>query len=184
MSDRLYLSYTLRGFTAQNQLRHFRRMLDLFPVSRLQPRALLRIYAVEYVEPALLEQEFAAPVDFEQLIQAAGEFKSPDCAYEVETCWDLWSYETEWKLAPASVTLICFGPEFLQDGRDHLRVDFGPDSRFLPQEGLPNAHYIAQSNLKSLLRLAHQLDEALPVVERRLWLESGENFAERLADAG
>ena len=42
---------------------------------------------------------------------------------------------------------------------------------------------MAQSNLRGLLRLAHELEGALPVEKRRLWSESGENFAARLEGA-
>ena len=40
-----------------------------------------------------------------------------------------------------------------------------------------------QSNIKSLLKLVHDLDDALPVETRRLWSESGENFSEKLQQA-
>ena len=42
---------------------------------------------------------------------------------------------------------------------------------------------MSQSNLKSLLRLVHDTDEALTVESRQLSTESGENFAERLQTA-
>jgi hypothetical protein len=42
---------------------------------------------------------------------------------------------------------------------------------------------MVQSNIKSLLKLVHDLDDALPVETRRLWSESGENFSEKLHQA-
>ena len=42
---------------------------------------------------------------------------------------------------------------------------------------------MAQSNLRGLLRLAHELECALPVEKQRLWPESGEDFAARLEGA-
>jgi hypothetical protein len=39
---------------------------------------------------------------------------------------------------------------------------------------------MTESNIKSMLRLVHELDSALPVARRKLETESGENFAERL----
>jgi hypothetical protein len=42
---------------------------------------------------------------------------------------------------------------------------------------------VIQSNIKSLLKLVHDLDDALPVETRLLWSESGENFAEKLHQA-
>jgi hypothetical protein len=50
MPDRLYLSYRLRGFTAQNMLRHFEKALRVFPFSRLRPGAAIAVYAVEIAE--------------------------------------------------------------------------------------------------------------------------------------
>jgi hypothetical protein len=42
---------------------------------------------------------------------------------------------------------------------------------------------MVQSNIKSLLKLVHDLDDALPVETRRLWSESGENFSDKLHQA-
>jgi hypothetical protein len=42
---------------------------------------------------------------------------------------------------------------------------------------------MTQSNIKSLLKLVHDLDDVLSVSKRRLWTESGENFAEKLQEA-
>jgi hypothetical protein len=39
---------------------------------------------------------------------------------------------------------------------------------------------MVQSNIKSLLRLVHELDDILPVEKRLLSTESAVNFAERL----
>ena len=66
---------------------------------------------------------------------------------------------------------------------EHLRVDFGLDTWFLPQADLPNGSWYARSNLKGLLKYVHSLDEALPVERRAIWTESGGNFADRLRDA-
>jgi hypothetical protein len=42
---------------------------------------------------------------------------------------------------------------------------------------------MVQSNIKSLLKLVHDSDDALPVETRRLWSESGDNFSEKLHHA-
>jgi hypothetical protein len=115
----------------------------------------------------------------------------------------------DWKLAPARVALCCFGPEFNQSpsavpraldvprtsvlafpGPDEdaaigcaLEIEFGIDANFLPQPDLPDSPHMIESNIKSLLKLVHDLDDALPVETRRLWSESGENFAEKLHQA-
>jgi hypothetical protein len=114
----------------------------------------------------------------------------------------------EWQLSPARVALCCFGPHFDQSpaGHEHppagerpsviafpsgddaaigcaLEIEFGLDANFLPQPDLPGSPRLIESNIKSLLKLVHDLDDALPVETRRLWSESGENFAEKLHQA-
>jgi hypothetical protein len=62
MADQLYLSYWLRGFSEGNMLRKFERLLRTFPFSTASTAATtLRIYAMEYAEPPLLEVSFASP---------------------------------------------------------------------------------------------------------------------------
>lgn len=125
--------------------------------------------------------------------------------------WQFGSEEAvgDWKLAPSRVALCCFGPEFDQSpsaqagspeapqtaviefpgaGDDvaigcALEIEFGIDAHFLPQPDVPASTRMIESNIKSLLKLVHDLDDALPVETRRLWSESGENFAEKLQQA-
>ena len=98
----------------------------------------------------------------------------------LKTKWDLWQFEGDWKLMPARAILTCFSSGFEDPDGDDLRVDFGSDAVFLPDAELPNSLFMSQSNLKSLLHFVHEADSALAVESRRLWTESGENFAERL----
>jgi hypothetical protein len=139
----------------------------------------------------------------------AKDFQNADACYRLETWWDLWQFDTDWKLAPARVALCCFGPEFNQSPASvpalhdpqrppvivfpypqddaaigcALEIEFGIDANFLPQPDLPDSPRLIESNIKSLLKLVHDLDDALPVETRRLWSESGENFAEKLHQA-
>jgi hypothetical protein len=181
MADQLYLSYRLRNYSEQNMLRHYDKLLTLFPFSRLarQPST-FKVLAVNYNEPVLLETPLPAPVDLDQLRTAARDFQSADCAYRLETCWDLWQFDGDWKLSPARVALCCFGPEFEREDDTDLGIEFGIDAHFLPQPEHPDSLRMVQSNIKSLLKLVHDLDDALPVETRRLWSESGENFSEKL----
>jgi hypothetical protein len=181
MADQLYLSYWLNGFTRQNMLRHYEKMLRLFPYSRLMfGAAVFRIVPIAYSEPARLEETYTMPESLDAVLDAAKEFLDADSCYRLETFWDLWQYDNgEWKLEPSRVALSCFGPEF-QDVEEHLGVEFGIDALFLPQPDLPNSVKMAQFNIKSLLKLVHDLDNALNVDQRRLWTESGENFSELL----
>lgn len=164
-------------------LRHFEKLLSLFPFSRLASRGpVLRVYAIEQVEPPQMEREFPKPADVRAMATAAGEFAHSDSAIEVDASWDLWQFDNEWKLAPAVVTLICQGPGFESDHGDHLRIEFGPDACFLPIEGVEGSLRMGQSNLRSLLHLVSEIEKNLPLENRRLWSESGRNFAGALAE--
>lgn len=181
MADLLYLSYWMDGFTEHNMLRAFEKALRLFPVSKLNRNAsTLRVTPVNLSEPAVLEQPFAPGFAVEEVTAAAKEFQHADSCYQFDTSWDLWQFEKDWSLQPSRVSLFCFGPEFERDLGESLRIDFGVDANFLPQEGIPGALTMAQSNIRSLLKYVHDLDDALNARRRQLWTESGESFVERL----
>lgn len=181
MADQLFLSYRLRGFTENNMLRHYEKMLRQFPFSRLNAGgAVLRVNAVSWEEPPLIEFPLPDPLDIDQALASAKEFAGSDCAVQLEAKWDLWQYGKDWELTPTRVILSCFGPRFESEDTDHLRIDFGLDASFLPQPEFPNNAFMAQSNIRSLLHLAAELDRNLNVENKRLWSDSGENFAERL----
>jgi hypothetical protein len=182
VADQLYLSYRLNGFSAFNMLRQYEKALKLFPFSKLSTaRAIMRVTAVAFGEPPLTEDVYEYPLDLDVMIEAARTFVGSDCAIELETHWELWDFaDGEWKLAPAPVSILAFGPEFESESEDHVRINLGLDSRFLPNPSLPNHLFMAQSNVRSLLHLVEQFDRSLPVESRRLWTESGENFAEQL----
>lgn len=181
MADRLYLSCWIRGFGPMSMLRHYEKVLQAFPFSKLRrTESLFRIYAIEYSEPPLIEVPITAPVDTKAVIETAKEFQNADACYELETAWDLWTLDQEWKLAPSRVSITCFGPEFGHETDENLRIDFGLDQQFLPGPGGPEGMRMIRSNVQSLLRLVHDLDDKLRVENRQLWSESGQNFAERL----
>ena len=184
MAEQLYLSYRLRGFTAQNMLKHYEKLLRTFPFSRLarQPST-FKVLAVDYNEPPVLEIPYPPPIPLDSVLAAAKDFENPDACARLESWWDLWQFEADWKLAPSRVALSCFGPEFEHESDDHITVEFGIDAHFLPQLGQPDSMRMVQSNIKSLLKLVHDLDDALPVETRRLWSESGGNFSEKLHQA-
>ena len=185
MSDRLYFSCWISGYAETNMLRHFGRMLALFPFSKLAKRGpIMRVYALEHTEPPLFEREFGPGVDAKAVLESAREFMLDDCTCEVDAAWDLWDHDgTEWKLAPVPVTLICFAPQFANELEDHLRIEFGIDSRFLPAAGLDGSLRIGQSNIRSLLHLTEEIDRIMKPERRSLWSESGANFAEVLRGA-
>ena len=182
MPDRLYLSCWIPGFNESNMLRHFGRMLSLFPYSKLAKRGpIVRVYALEHTEPPLFEREFTPAADPKDLLESAREFMLDDCTTEVDAAWDLWDHDgSEWKLAPVPVTLVCFGPRFDNELGDQLRIEFGPDVRFLPTPGLEGTLRIGQSNIRSLLHLVEEIDRVMKPERRILWSESGANFADVL----
>lgn len=147
---------------------------------------MLRVYAIAMAEPPLLEREFVpggpTAAIASSIVEQAREFVEADCCLEVEASWDLWQWNGEWKLAPAAVTMLGFGPDFERDGEDHLRLEFGPDFRFLPIQGVEGSLRMGRSNLLSLLHLVGDIERALPIQRRRIWSESGANFAELLAE--
>jgi len=184
MADQLYLSYTLRNYSDENALRHYEKLLGLFPFSRLAKNpSTFKVIPVNYTEPAVLEIPMPAPVAIDQVLGAAKDFEHSDSCYRLESWWDLWQFDDDWKLTPVRAALVCFGPEFEHEDDSHLEIEFGIDAHFLPQPEIPGSLVTIQSNIKSLLKLVHDLDDALPVETRRLWSESGENFSEKLQQA-
>jgi hypothetical protein len=189
VTDQLWLSIWLRRGTQANRLQHFEKLLRFFPFSQReqQPQSEIAIHAISATEPPLLERPLNGPVDVADVIDVLKDYGGDDIAYRFESWWDLWQFDgKDWALKPARVVLSCFGPDFETgpetDPKQHedLRIDFGVDSYYLPRPELAGSARLIESNIKSLLRLVHELDSALPVERRRLETESGENFADRL----
>src|SRR5215213_9288528 len=99
VADQLYLSYKLRGFSNMNMLRHWERLLRVFPFSKLaQSSNTLRVHAVSFTEPPLFEGSFVDPMNLDAVLAAAKEFTGSDCAAQLEGKWDLWQYASnDWK---------------------------------------------------------------------------------------
>jgi hypothetical protein len=194
MSDRLFLSCWLRqggdaqSFDREKLLRQFAKMLGIFPFSLLASRGpSVRIQAIERAEPPLIERDLPVSGDraetIDDILAAAREFMQDDCMCEVDAAWDLWQFHGEWKLAPAAVTLACFAPQFDNEVGDHLRVEFGPDTHFLPDAEIEGSVRMGQSNLKSMVHLVREIEGKLDLERRLLWSESGENPVELIAHA-
>ena len=182
--DRVYFSAWLRGFTQHNMFNSFEKLLRLVPISRLRPEAVLTVHAVSYAEPALNERRFESKPEPAEIIALCREFDNADCAYQFETFWDLWSKDDrgEWKLGPAPVSLTCYAPLFESDLGEQVLIDFGLDSRFLPEAEARGELLAIQSNIRSLLHLTTDAANSLPIEKQTLWSESGENLAARLAE--
>ena len=169
--------------------RYFEKILSTVPFSqREQPQSTLSIQAISQTEPALLERPFNGPVSVADISEVLKDYTGDDVAYRFESWWDLWQYNgQEWEIKPTKIALSSFGNEFDNGGtlesaeQEDLRVDFGVDTLFLPDPSLKGSSRLTESNVKSLLKLVHDLEEALPLERRVLETESGENFAEKLA---
>lgn len=184
MPDRLYFSCRLREASESQTLQQFGKLLGVFPFSKLAKRGpVLRIYAIQLVEPPIFEREFPVGTEVDVIVEAMREFLHEDCACEIDTFWDLWQFDSEWKLRPAPLTVACYGPRFESDHGDHLRIEFGLDAMFLPMPGIEGSLRMGQSNLRSLLHLVRDLERVLDIESRQVWSESGANFVEVLRTA-
>jgi hypothetical protein len=183
MADQVYLSLWLKSYHPLNMLTAYEKLIRSFPFSNLRPGvSFVRAYAISFSEPPLFEQSFSETVTAESLLELMKPFAAPDTCFEIDAWWDLFQLEHGWKLSPARCVLLCFGPDFERDMDDHLRIEFGIDTHYLPLQDMPESLRPTQSNLRGLIRLAHELDETLKVDRRQLWLESGDSFAERLEE--
>lgn len=188
MTDQLYLSIWLDHDTLGKRLKHFEKLLRLFPFSqRPQGQTTVSVQAIDSTEPPLLERPLNGPIEVDDVLEVLHDYTGDDVAQRVDSFWDLWQFiDGTWALAPTRVALICQGPEFdnntdqaMQD-QEQLRIEFGVDINYLPLPDIAGGARLTESNLRSLLRLVHELDSTLPVRKRKLETESGENFAERL----
>jgi len=187
VTDQLSLSIWLEKGAARQRDRYFEKLLRLFPFSqRKQGQTTILVQAVSATEPPLLERPMNGPVEVSEILAIFAGYSGDDISYRLESWWDLWQFDRDWELAPARVILYGFGPEFDNGAelsavdQEDLRIDFGVDAHFLPQPHAPGGPKLVESNIRSLLRLVHELDSELPVRKRKLETESGENFADRL----
>lgn len=188
MTDQLYLSIWLPPELGSWRARYFQQILSLAPFSqREQGQSTLIVQAVSVTEPPLLERPMNGPFDLADVFDALKDYQGKDVAYRLESWWDLWIYSGhDWRIAPARIAFSTFGEEFDNGGssdpaqQEDLRIDFGVDTAFLPDPSLEGSGKLIESNIKSLLHLVHEIEEALPIEKRALETESGENFAEKL----
>ena len=94
-----------------------------------------------------------------------------------------------WKLRPASVRILGFGPQFDDAGFEqngHIRVDFGLDTPWIMDDTLEDdaldelAQKRIQQNIEVLLAFTLSVEKHCGISSRLLWTESGEPLAEKL----
>ena len=155
----------------------------------------------------------------ENAVAEATEQLHDDMAYEFEMRWKLWSPElgasntdpalgpddtggdldpeyesatldTLWKLQPATVRILGFGPQFDDasfEQNGHIRVDFGLDTPWLAEtledeelDAAATKHI--QQNVEMLLAFTLSVEKNCGISSRLLWTESGEPLAQKLID--
>lgn len=179
MGDALFLSLWLGRYSPIALPVYLKKAMSVFPVSKLEPGGILRVFALNFQEAPQLEEYFDGVPDVSELAGRAQEFLHEDCAVQVETKWDLYRWDGEWELKPSKVLLEVYGPEFDTPRGEHVRLDLGMEGLYLPQAQSDQLKPV-QSNIRSVLHLAGDLEEELTVERRLLWSEEDENFAERL----
>ena len=159
--DQVYLSCWIGGFTGHNMLASYGKVLDQFPLSRLAPVAILRVLAIDTTEPPVAEYRFDGEIAADGILAVCREHENPDCAYEVETWWDLWQGQPRWKLAPSRIAITLFGPLFPSNLGSLAAI---------------------RSNIRSLLHFSDDIREAVQVDKLTVWSDSGESLVDRLRE--
>ena len=178
MGDPLFLSLWLGNYSPIALPIYLRKALSVFPYSNLAPMSVLRVHALSFHEPPIFEEFIEGAPDPQAVAQQAQEFLHTDCAFQLETNWDLYQFNGAWELAPSRVLIDVYAPEFDAAG-EHVRLDLGPAALFLPAPQSDQLRPV-QSNIRSVVRLAADLHSELNATRRLLWSDAEEDFAERL----
>lgn len=170
-----------------------RSALLAFPFSQRRGGvASLRIYPLDWSQPALLDEDYQPGLPPEEVwpklsFYRHSELNYEDLAYELTAYWDLWQFaQGRWELVPVPVQIQTWGPQFDPAGRDpdigQLRLEWEDTGLFLaetaPWTRLTQAR--VRANLESLLKFIRQLDR-LPGLQRRsMSTESGWDLVQQL----
>jgi len=180
---------------------------SVYPISFTEAPTYQRIY----VNDDRAEDTSASII--ENAVAEATEQLHDDMAYEFEMRWKLWSpaetdrlpsdpgidiypqfesvrLDTLWKLQPATVKILGFGPQFDDasfEQNGHIRIDFGLDTPWLAetledQQLDEDAAKHIQQNVEMLLAFTLSVEKNCGISSRLLWTESGEPLAQKLID--
>ncbi len=213
MADQLYLSLWFPNFRFEalpaalvSVLRQFALIsggpegkrvaaASVYPISFTESPTYQRIY----VNDDRAEDSEASII--ENAVAEATEQLHDDMAYEFEMKWRLWTPEpgdaadpaaaldTLWKLQPATVRILGFGPNFddaSYEQNGHIRIDFGLDTPWVMDDTLEDAELDElaqkriQQNVEMLLAFTLSVEKHCGISSRLLWTESGEPLAEKL----
>ncbi len=179
MHDPLFLSLWLKNFSPVGLPLYLKKAVSVFPQSRLAPGGVFRIYPLAFREAPLLEEYYDGDLDPQAAASRIQEHLHTDIAVQVQMRWDIYQWAGDWQLKPSAVLLEVFGPEFESPRGEHLRLDLGPQRLYLPEPSSDQLRPV-QSNIRSILHLASDLENELVAERRLLWTEDEENFAEKL----
>ncbi len=188
MADQLYLSLWFPNFRTDALPDKLVCVLQQFArVSGDQRVSVATVTPLGWSESPVFQRIFV-----NDAVAEATENGHDDMAFEFEVKWELWQpeaagedFEATWRLAPWTVKVIGFGPEF-DDGsyeqNGHIRVDFGLDTPWvLEDEELDkSAAERIQQNVEKLLAFTLSVEKHCGISSRLLWTESGEPLAEKL----
>lgn len=179
MGDPLYLSLWLKNYSTLALPLYMKKAMSVLPVSRLAPGGVFRVCALNFQESPLWEEYIEGELDPQSLATRAQDFLHDDCALQLETRWELYQWDGDWELKPSTITLDIYGPEFDSGRGEHARVYFGPETLYLPQPQSDQLRPV-QSNIRSMLHLAQDIENELMIDRRILWSEDEENFVDKL----
>jgi hypothetical protein len=129
-------------------LERFGAFLGTIPFSSTKPGfSYLVIRAVDSTESPMLEQDLRAlPLDAASIVELAKGYLHSDCAYEVQSSWDLWVYDSlaaKWQLHPQPLEVLCHGEDY-DNGfwreNGHIQVNLGFEHFFTGHAGLLGMH--------------------------------------------
>jgi hypothetical protein len=215
MADQLYLSLWFPNFRFDALPAALVSVLRQFVLISGEKRvAAASVYPINFTESPTYQRiyvnddraEDSEASIIENAVAEATEQLHDDMAYEFEMKWKLWlpeagsptaglsdidsaALDTLWKLQPATVRILGFGPNFDDAGYEqngHIRIDFGLDTPWVMDDTLEDteldelAQKRIQQNIEMLLAFTLSVEKHCGISSRLLWTESGEPLAEKL----